>query len=150
MSNITMQDLDQLDRRIISNLLTDGRASIANLARRIGLSRTAVAERMNRLEKTGIIKGYTAQIRFDKGHAEMTSSYLLIRCTKGKKTEVTDALKEIPEVRSTSVVGGGYDLIVLIEAPDLEAIHFIADEIEAFPGIESIQNTVVLHKPVSR
>ncbi|TOP58854.1 AsnC family transcriptional regulator, partial [Vibrio parahaemolyticus] len=50
---------------MLSSLLTNGRESIANLSRNIGLSRTAVAERINRLEKTGIIKGYTAQIRIE-------------------------------------------------------------------------------------
>ncbi|WP_140295980.1 Lrp/AsnC family transcriptional regulator, partial [Vibrio parahaemolyticus] len=61
----TLQGLDKLDRKILSSLLTNGRESIANLSRNIGLSRTAVAERINRLEKTGIIKGYTAQIRIE-------------------------------------------------------------------------------------
>ena len=61
-SNMTLQGLDKLDRKILSSLLSNGRESIANLSRNIGLSRTAVAERINRLEKTGIIKGYTAQI----------------------------------------------------------------------------------------
>ncbi|MCC4790615.1 AsnC family transcriptional regulator, partial [Vibrio splendidus] len=65
MSNISLQGLDKLDRKILSNLLSNGRESIANLSRNIGLSRTAVAERINRLEKTGIIKGYTAQIRVE-------------------------------------------------------------------------------------
>ncbi|MDF4588458.1 AsnC family transcriptional regulator, partial [Vibrio parahaemolyticus] len=64
-SNMTLQGLDKLDRKILSSLLTNGRESIANLSRNIGLSRTAVAERINRLEKTGIIKGYTAQIRIE-------------------------------------------------------------------------------------
>ncbi len=69
-SNMTLQGLDKLDRKILSSLLSNGRESIANLSRNIGLSRTAVAERINRLEKTGIIKGYTAQIRVENERSQ--------------------------------------------------------------------------------
>ncbi|NMS24686.1 Lrp/AsnC family transcriptional regulator, partial [Vibrio parahaemolyticus] len=78
-SNMTLQGLDKLDRKILSSLLSNGRESIANLSRNIGLSRTAVAERINRLEKTGIIKGYTAQIRVEN-EGRKAASYLLISC----------------------------------------------------------------------
>ncbi|NAW56192.1 MULTISPECIES: AsnC family transcriptional regulator [unclassified Vibrio] len=149
MSNMNLQGLDKLDRKILSNLLSNGRESIANLSRNIGLSRTAVAERINRLEKTGIIKGYTAQIRVEN-EGRKAASYLLISCEKGKKNDVTEALKELPEVRSTSIVGGTYDIIALIEAPDLQSIHYLANEIESFSGIKSLHTTVVLHQPVSR
>lgn len=149
MSNMNLQGLDKLDRRIISNLLSNGRESIANLSRNVGLSRTAVAERINRLEKTGIIKGYTAQIRMGDNN-ENASSYLLISCNKGKKDSVSDGLKEIPEVKMTSIVGGTYDIICLIEAPDLHQIHYLCSEIESLSGIKDVKNTIVLHQPVCR
>ncbi|GLT16498.1 transcriptional regulator [Vibrio zhanjiangensis] len=149
MSTTNLQGLDKLDRKILSSLLSNGRESIANLSRNIGLSRTAVAERISRLEKTGIIKGYTAQIRVEKD-GRSASSYLLISCEKGKKNNVTEALKELPEVRVTSIVGGAYDIIALIEAPDLQSIHTLCNEIESFSGIESLNNTVILHEPVRR
>ncbi len=148
-SNMNLQGLDKLDRKILSNLLSNGRESIANLSRNIGLSRTAVAERINRLEKTGVIKGYTAQIRVEN-EGRKAASYLLISCEKGKKNEVSNALKELPEVRLTSIVGGNYDIISLIEAPDLQSIHRLCNEIESFNGIKSINTTVVLHQPINR
>ena len=148
-SNMNIQGLDKLDRKILSNLLSNGRESIANLSRNIGLSRTAIAERINRLEKTGIIKGYTAQIRIEN-EGRNASSYLLISCEKGKKNEVSNSLKELPEVRMTSVVGGNYDIIALIEAPDLQSIHHLSNEIESFSGIQSLNTTVVLHQPIRR
>ena len=148
-SDTSLQGLDKLDRKILSNLLSNGRESIANLSRNIGLSRTAVSERINRLEKSGVIKGYTAQIRVEN-EGRQAASYLLISCDKGRKDEVTEALKEIPEIRLTSIVGGSYDIIALIEAPDLHAIHSLCNEIEGFPGIRTLNNTVVLHQPIVR
>ena len=62
----------------------------------------------------------------------------------------SNALKEIPEVRLTSVVGGNYDIIALIEAPDLQSIHHLSNEIESFSGIQELDTTVVLHQPISR
>lgn len=144
-----VHNLDQLDRKIISGLLSNARESIANLSRNVGLSRTAVAERINRLEKTGIIKGYTAQIRLENNGSN-ASCYLLISCEKGRKSDVTDFLKEIPEVKSTSVVGGTFDLIALIEASNLNSIHHLSNEIEGCGGIKSLLTTVVLHQPFSR
>lgn len=148
MSKMHLQDLDKLDRRIISNLLSNGRESIANLSRNVGLSRTAVAERINRLEKTGVIKGYTAQIRINSENN--ASCYLLISCVIGQKDCVSEALKEIPEVKMTSIVGGTYDIISLIEAPDLHRIHYLSSEIESISGIKEVKNTIVLHQPVCR
>ncbi|PKF51065.1 Lrp/AsnC family transcriptional regulator [Enterovibrio nigricans] len=144
-----LQSLDKLDRKILSNLLSNGRESIANLSRNVGLSRTAVSERINRLEKTGIIKGYTAQIRIDNS-SNTASCYLLISCEKGRKQDVSAYLKEIPEVRSTSIVGGSFDIIALVEASDLQSIHYLASEIEGFCGIRTLQTTVVLHQPFCR
>lgn len=144
-----LQNLDKLDRKIISSLLSNARESIANLSRNVGLSRTAVAERINRLEKTGIIKGYTAQIRIEN-NGNNASCYLLISCEKGKKTDVSAFLKEIPEVRSTSVVGGEYDIIALLEASNLQSIHHLSNEIEGCQGIKSLLTKVILHQPFNR
>ncbi len=143
MSYVNLQNLDQLDRKILSKLLANGRESIANLSKNIGLSRTAVSERINRMEKTGVIKGYSAQIRIGNGTRTITS-YLMITCMLGEKNNVVAALKDIPEIRSTSVVGGAVDIIALLEAPDLPSIHSLSNSIESLNGIKSLQNNVVL------
>ena len=68
----------------------------------------------------------------------------------GQKDAVSDALKEIPEVKNISIVGGTYDIISLIEAPDLHRIHHLSSEIESIPGIKEVKSIIVLHQPVSR
>lgn len=146
-SNI--ESLDKLDRKIVSSLLSNGRESIANLSRHIGLSRTAIAERINRLERTGIIKGYTAQIRLDNDEPQ-TACFLLIMCGKGQKTNVCEYLKGIPEIKLSSIVGGSFDIIALMEASSLHKIHMLCDEIENIPGIDQLKTTVVLHQPINR
>lgn len=147
--SVNLQDLDKLDRKILSILLSNGRESVADISRTISLSRTAVAERINRLEKTGIIKGYTAQIRKDATGVNQTC-YLHIQCANGRKEDVISHLKEIPEIRSVSVVGGQLDLVALIEAPTLLVIHSLCNEIEAFEAINNTSMLVILHRPIDR
>jgi Lrp/AsnC family transcriptional regulator, leucine-responsive regulatory protein len=60
--SVNLPRLDGTDRKIISELLTDGRVSLAELGRRVSLSSPAVAERVQRLERAGVITGYRAEI----------------------------------------------------------------------------------------
>lgn len=144
-----LQNLDKLDRKILSALIRNGRESVANLSRHIGLSRTAVSERINRLEKIGIITGYTTHIRLASDDRKVYC-YLLIASDKGKKYEVTEALVEIPEVKSASIVSGTYDFIALIETSSLQSIYQICHELESTIGVRKITESIVFHQDVER
>ncbi|GAL12080.1 transcriptional regulator AsnC family [Vibrio astriarenae] len=149
MSTGTYEDLDKLDRRIVSALLINGRESIANISRNVGLSRTAVAERMTRLEKQGVITGYTAKL----GNAEdnnTASCYLLIQCGRGTKNRVAEELQQIPEIKNISIVGGSYDLIVMVESASLHSLHLVTDEIESINHITKVTTSVVMHQAIRR
>ncbi|WP_027251851.1 Lrp/AsnC family transcriptional regulator [Photobacterium halotolerans] len=149
MNTLHSNSIDRIDRKILSNLLVNGRESIANMARNVGLSRTAVAERITRMEKSGVIEGYTAKIGTQKS-ATMTSCYLLIKCENGWKKKVCDSLREIPEIKSISVVGGGFDIITLLEAASLHLMNELCDEAENIVGIKELHTTVVFHSPICR
>lgn len=143
------ENLDKLDRRIISTLLSNGRESIANMSRRIGLSRTAVAERISRLERMQVIAGYT--IKLGKPDSKPKAvCYLLITCSKGQKGKVCEYLEEIPEIKYASVVGGSFDIISLVEAYSLHFAHIICDRVESISGVEKVSLTVELHQAINR
>ncbi|QUM80164.1 Lrp/AsnC family transcriptional regulator [Moritella sp. 5] len=145
----TIENLDKLDRKIISILLSNGRESVANLSRNIGLSRTAVSERINRLEKSGMIRGYTAQLQIDSKE-RLAVTYLLISCINGQRNEVSRILKGVPEIRSTCITGGEFDIIARLEASTLYHIHILCDNIENITGIKKLQTSIVLHQTVDR
>ena len=145
-----MQKLDKLDREILSHLLSNGRESIINLSKKIDLSRTAVAERINRLEKIGVIKGYTVLVDLDDDEKNNISSCLLISCEKGMKDRVNNALKERLEVQKISIVVGSFDIICTVEAPDLESTYNLYNEIESIEGIRHLSTTIVIQEPLSR
>ena len=144
-----LDKLDKLDRKILSILLSNGRESIANLSRSVGLSRTAISERMNRLEKAGTIRGYTAQLQIDSKERRAIS-YLLIGCNNGQRNEVSKTLMGIPEIRNTCITGGEFGIIARLEASDLYQIHILCDQIENIPGIKQLQTSVVLFQSVDR
>lgn len=144
-----LQNLDKLDRKIISLLLSNGRESVANLSRDIGLSRTAVSERISRLERTGVITGYTTRLNMAQEDMKI-ACYLLISCEKGKKDEVASILNEIPEIKSASIVSGIYDFITLIETPDLQSIYQVCSEIESGSGVRKITSSIILYQEVER
>lgn len=144
-----LQNLDKLDRKIISTLLSNGRVSIANLSRDIDLSRTAVTERINRLERTGVITGYTTRLNLNQENIKV-ACFLFISCERGKKEEVTNALAQIPEVKSASIVSGIYDFITLIEIPNLQSIYQICEELELECGVQKVTTSIVLYHDVER
>ena len=148
-SKSNLQNLDKLDRKILSSLISNGRESVANLSRNIGLSRTAVAERINRLERTGVITGYTTHLRMAHEAMKITC-YFLVSCEKGKKEEVINALIEIPEILSASILSGIYDIIILVESSDLPSIYNISNEIESGPGVKKITASIIFHQEARR
>ena len=144
-SKSNLKSLDKLDRKILSSLISNGRESVANLSRNIGLSRTAVAERINRLERTGVITGYTTHLRM--AHETMKiKCYFLVSCEKGRKEDVINALIEIPEIISASIVSGIYDIIILVESSDLPSIYNLCNEIESGHGIRKMTASIIFHQ----
>ena len=100
LSGKTAQDLPRLDdsdRRIISELTTDGRVSFAELGRRVSLSAPAVAERVQRLERAGVITGYRAEIDPRRLGYQLTA-IVRIKPAPGQLSRIPELAAEIGEV----------------------------------------------------
>jgi Lrp/AsnC family transcriptional regulator, leucine-responsive regulatory protein len=96
--------LDSTDWRILDELQRDGRLSYNQLARRVNLSAPAVAERVRRLEESGVIAGYQAQVDPAKAGFPLTA-FVQMRCTPGRcllKTTTADDLPEVVEIHKLS------------------------------------------------
>ena len=108
-----MQDTDAIDRTILSILSREARIPMKSLAGRIGLSRSATTERVSRLEKAGIIRGYRADIgQLDEGQVH---AFLLVTLKKTPSIGVLDRLAGFSSVRKVSSVSGQLDLVVEVE-----------------------------------
>jgi DNA-binding Lrp family transcriptional regulator len=134
--------LDEIDRRLLAELRADGRLTHVALAARVGLSRSAVQERIARLERAGVIKGYT--VRVGKPEADPgVRAYLLVKGGASHERAVK-TLAGFPEVMVADSVSGNIDLVLQLHAERIEDINRIRDEVAKLPGIASTQTLLVM------
>jgi Lrp/AsnC family transcriptional regulator, leucine-responsive regulatory protein len=142
MQRVTKSLLDETDRRLLAELRADGRLTHVALAARVGLSRSAVQERVSRLERAGIILGYTVRLA-DPAASAGIRAYLLVRGGASHERAVK-ALQGFPEVRVADSVSGDIDLVLELQAERIEDINRIRDEVAKLPGIASTQTLLVM------
>ena len=141
--------LDNIDRKIIEELLADARIPIATLAERVHLSRNAVRHRVDRLEAQKVITGYTIHL----GGVSKPKTRAIIRVYRKDRMrgkDVTDAIEKIPEVTTCYVVSGDSDLILHVEAESQERVNAIWSQLSALPGVADTNTAFVLSAVVDR
>jgi len=97
--------LDQTDRKIIGELLADGRVSWAELGRRVSLSSPAVAERVRRLERAGVITGYRAEID-PRALGYQLTAIVRIKPAPRQLARIPELAAEIPEISECHRITG--------------------------------------------
>src|SRR6476661_8212655 len=103
------------DERLLALLRANAREPTASLARKLGLARSTVQERIARLEREGVIKGYTVRLS-DGADARRLRAIVMITADPKQADRVTIELKRMPEVRALSAVSGAYDMVAMVEA----------------------------------
>lgn len=137
------RQIDQVDRKLIALLESDAREPLAVLARKLGLSRSTVQERLARLERDGVIEGYTVRLGADARAVQLQA---IVRFTMDPKhtPSVVAQMKEMIEIKSCYSVSGAFDLIVFISAESALRLNQILDEIGNLGGVERTTSSVVL------
>lgn len=142
-----MTDLDPISRRILHELTTDGRVSYRELGERVGLSAPAVTERVKRLERDGVITGYTATV----DPAAVGSPILIIMRvihTPGRPpVEIGQRAAELPEVIECNRVTGAESHVIRAWCRDLAHLNEL---IEVFVEYGETITNVVTDTPVKR
>lgn len=123
--------LDAIDRRILVALQEDGRLTNQRLAENVGLSPSACLARVKRLERTGVITGYKAQIDPARLAPSLTVfAELTVSAHDPAGTRrIETALKELPEAVEAYQVSGNYDFLVRFLVPDMAYWTALADEL---------------------
>lgn len=137
------------DELLLSLLRENARASTAQIARRLNLSRTTVQSRIERLERDGVISGYTVRVRDDleRGHIR---AHIMITVHPKQMTSVVAALRAMPELRLLHSVSGAYDLIAVGVVPSVDAMDLLTDRIGAIEGVERTTSSIVLSTKFER
>lgn len=141
--------LDELDRRLIALLQTDARSPTADLARRLGVARTTVLARLARLEREGVVIGYTVRLAHDEGERGV-EAYVGITTEPKTTREITQRLATLPELRQLCSVSGDVDYIALLRAESPARLDALLDEIGAMPGVLRTRTSVVLARRIDR
>ena len=140
--------LDGLDRRILDELELDGRLTQAALGARIGLSRSAVQERIRRLEKGGHILGYTIR-RSIPAPRDGIWAYLMVK-GGASHDRVVQTLRDWPEIRQADSVSGNVDLVLRVQTEDLAHLNRIRDAIARLPGVTGTTTHLVMAARIAR
>lgn len=140
---------DRLDRELIALLQANARESTANLARKLGVARTTVVARLARLERDGVVVGYTARLAADVAEAGV-QAYVGITVEPKAAREVMKQLARLPELRQLATVSGEFDYMALLRAASTQRLDALLDEIGDIPGVKRTTTSVVLAVRIDR
>lgn len=141
--------LTATDEQLLSILREDARAPTAEIARRLQLSRTTVQSRIQRLEREGVIRGYTVRVA-EEVERDRVRAHILITVLPKQAAAVVRALHAVPEVRSLHSVSGTHDLVALIVADGVQDIDGLTDRIGAMDGVERTTTSIILSTKFER
>ncbi len=141
--------LTAADESLLSLLREDARAPTAKIARRLQLSRTTVQSRIERLERAGVIGGYTVRVS-DEFESERIRALIMITVFPKQMAAVVEALREMPEVRTLQSVSGGSDLVAMAAVPSIGDMDALTDRIGAVDGVERTDSSLVLSTKFER
>lgn len=141
--------VDEIDRRIIAILQVNAREPIASLARKVGLSRNAAQARIDRLEREGVIGGYT--VRLGRKDAESgINAYMLLYLEGPICERVLPSVEGIPNIKLSQSLSGDIDMITFVHAENLNELNMVRDELERIRGVRKVVTAPVLAERFDR
>ncbi|MCQ8242305.1 Lrp/AsnC family transcriptional regulator [Rhizosaccharibacter radicis] len=147
-ANLRPMERDGIDGRLIEMLGANARLPAAELGRRLGLSRTTVQSRIERLERDGAILGYT--VRLPAPSPAGVSAHVLVTLAPKKTASVEAMLRRMPQVRELHAVSGNVDLVAYVRGRDTDEIDQVIDRIGALDGVVRTNSMIVLSTRISR
>ncbi len=137
------------DLQLLAVLRENARASTAEIARRLKLSRTTVQSRIARLERQGVIAGYSVRVNEEIERSQVRA-HIMIAVQPKQMVAVTNALKAMPELRLLHSVTGSYDLIALGVVSTLAEMDVLTDRIGVIDGVERTTSALILSTKFER
>jgi DNA-binding Lrp family transcriptional regulator len=135
--------MDDLDEHLLARLRDNARAPVAELARALGLSRTTVQSRLQRLERTGVIAGYAVKLSEARTGA-LIRAFVMLTIEPKQMAAVAQALRRTPGVRRLLSVSGPCDMVAEVEAAGVAEMDALIEQIATVKGVERTSASVVL------
>lgn len=135
--------LDAIDEDILRMLQKDGRASIRSVAERVHVSRANAYARINRLLEDGVIRGFGARIDHERA-GQGTSAYITLKIVQNSWRTVRERLRALPGASHLALVGGDFDVLMLVHAPDNRALReLVLTRLHSMPEVLSTRTLLV-------
>ncbi|MDN5568229.1 MAG: AsnC family transcriptional regulator [Paracoccus sp. (in: a-proteobacteria)] len=141
--------MDDLDRNILAQLSADARMSVAVLARRLRVARSTVQARLERLETTGTITGYTLRLG-EAGRTARIRATVLLGIEPRSQPAVLARLKVMPQVERVHTTSGRIDLLIQLAATTTTELDDTLDRIGAIEGVRSSESLIHLSTKLDR
>ncbi|MDR9433677.1 MAG: Lrp/AsnC ligand binding domain-containing protein [Spiribacter sp.] len=140
-------DLDRLDQALLRVLSIDGRISVAELARRIGRSKSPTQARLRRLEQANVIRGYRA-ILDPIGIGAAHVAFVEVKLSDTRETALRDfnqAARDVPEIEECHLIAGGFDYLIKVRTSDISSYRrVLAESISSLPYVASTSTYVAM------
>ena len=137
------------EERLISVLQEDVRATISDIARKLNVSRATVQARISKLEKEGVIVGYTLLLGKDYLN-QFVSAHVSIAAEQKSSALVSSGLMKIEQVSAVHAISGEYDMIAIIHAKNTEKLSHLIDHIGNLEGVVRTNTSVILETKEKR
>jgi Lrp/AsnC family leucine-responsive transcriptional regulator len=147
--DIAAPELDSIDQQLITLLRRDSRQPVLGLARMVGLSRSAVQDRLARLKRRGVIKRFTIDT-IGPVDAAGPRAFFFVRFDGRPCSPIIAMLAGLPEVEGCDHVSGPMDVVLTVRARDLAGLGALRDRLKAIPGIATVTVAPVLKSHLDR
>ena len=144
-----MAQVTAKDEELLALLKADSRQPVAALARKLGLSRTTVQDRLKRLEESGVISAYTVRLSREMEQGGIRA-FVMLEAEPRRQVEVSRALARFPQIETLHTLSGKFDLIAGVRTASSEAMDRLIDEIGQIPGVTRIETSVILSTKLDR
>jgi DNA-binding Lrp family transcriptional regulator len=135
--------LDDIDRRILALLRTDGRISMRALAEHVHISRPNAYARVERLRADGVIRGFTVRVDPERSGLQ-TSAYITLKIEQNSWRTLRQRVHALPHVEHVALVSGDFDVLLLVRTRDnAELRHLVLDRLHDMPEVRSTRTLLV-------
>ena len=136
--------MDDLDHQLLALLRGDARTSVASLAKKLGVARGTVQNRMARLQADGTIVGYTVRLKPDIQEQHHVRAVMTIAVEGNQVDGVVKALRGEPAVASVHSTNGRWDLVAELRTDSLASFDRMLAKISRMPGVSSSETSLLL------
>ncbi len=136
--------VDETDRKILNVLLSDSRLSYRSVASKVGVSAATIISRVGRLERGGVVRGYTAVVDYDKLGYDI-DAIINMRIAKGRLFDVEKRIAANPSVVAVFDVTGDFDSMVLAKFRNRRGLDGFLKKVQAYEFVEATNTVLVLN-----